>query len=134
MTLDGVGLRVLTEAECLQRLATARLGRVALSWRAMPLILPVHYSVDDGIVVLHARQGTTLDQATNHAVVAFEVEGPIGAAEPSWSVVANGLATHHPAADAMRRVEIEIGQLTGREVLDPADPMAPINLAALSHW
>jgi hypothetical protein len=35
MTLDGVGLRVLTEAECLDRLATARLGRVALSWRAM---------------------------------------------------------------------------------------------------
>ena len=138
MTLDGVGLRVLTEAECMKRLASARLGRVALSWRAMPLILPVRYSVEDRVVVLHARHGTTLQQATDHAVVAFEAEGPMGAVEPSWSVVANGLATHQSPRPAggpeLLRVEIEIGLLSGREVLDPADPMAPINLSALPRW
>jgi hypothetical protein len=63
----------------------------------------------------------------------------MGAVQPSWSVIANGLATHHPPRpggghDALRRVEIEIGLLSGREVLDPADPMAPINLSALPRW
>jgi nitroimidazol reductase NimA-like FMN-containing flavoprotein (pyridoxamine 5'-phosphate oxidase superfamily) len=137
MTLDGVGLRVLTDAECLERLATTRLGRVALSWRAMPLILPVRFRLDDRVVVLHARHGTALDQATDHTVVAFEAEGPMGAVEPSWSVVATGLARHHPPRpagdhDALRRVEIEIGLLSGREVLDPS--VAPINLSALPRW
>jgi len=137
MTLDGLGLRVLTEAECLERLASARLGRVALSWRAMPLILPVHYRIRDRTVVLDTTADTTLDRATDHAVVAFEAEGPIGAAEPSWSVVVTGLATHQKPAvehDRLRRVEIEISQVTGREVLDPADPMAPIKLTALPRW
>jgi uncharacterized protein len=137
MTLDGVGLRVLTEAECLERLASARLGRVALSWRAMPLILPVHYCVRDRTVLLNTTADTTLDRATDHAVVAFEAEGPMGAAEPTWSVVATGLATHQTPAvdhDRVRRVEIKIAEMTGREVLDSAYPMAPINPYALPRW
>ena len=51
MPLDGIGLRCSTDEECYRHLETARLGRVGLSWRAMPLILPAHYEFRDHTVV-----------------------------------------------------------------------------------
>jgi hypothetical protein len=137
--LDGVGMRILTEAECYQRLGAVRVGRVALSWRAMPLILPVHYGLLDRAIVIHTTVGTTLDRATDGTVVGFEAEGPAGAAEPSWSVVTHGMATHRtppPPVDPGRIVEIVLraGEVTGREVLDTADPLLPYNPVALPRW
>jgi hypothetical protein len=139
MTFDTAGLRILTRAECLHRLTTVSVGRVALSWRAMPLILPVHFHLVDGTVVVSAACGTTLDRATDDTVVAFEAEGPAGAAEPAWSVVAHGMATHRDnslLADRgpVRRIEIDVTEVTGRELLDPAGPMAPPVLVALPRW
>jgi hypothetical protein len=139
MSVDGVGLRILTERECYSLLATARVGRVGVSWRALPMILPVHFRLRDDKVVVHTMKGSTLDRASDGTVVAFETEGPIGATEPSWSVVAAGLATHHepsPPIDhgGVVEIEIDLHHLSGREVLDRTDPMAPLNLAALPRW
>jgi len=142
MTLDGAGLRVLTRAECVSRLTAVTVGRVALSWRAMPMILPVHFVVtDDDTIVFHARPGTTLHGATEDAVVAFEAEGPAGALEPLWSVVVHGVATHpHPTWPAPsgpprpEPVELAMSEVSGREVLDLSDPMAPMMVAALPRW
>jgi Pyridoxamine 5'-phosphate oxidase len=139
MTFDSTGLRILTRAECLHRLATVSVGRVALSWRAMPLILPVHFRVFDDTVVLSTACGTTLDRATDDTVVAFEAEGPAGAAEPVWSVVAHGMATHRDDSlvvdrGQVRCIEIDVTEVTGRELLDPTDPMAPPVLVALPRW
>jgi hypothetical protein len=119
MTLDRSGLRVLTTAECLQLLETVSLGRVALSHRALPMILPVHFAMLDDRIVVHAMAGTTLDRTTDDAVVAFEAEGPPGATDPVWSVVVHGFATHRfclPPPDTVR-IEISTDQVTGREVL-----------------
>ena len=138
MTLDGSGLRILTDAECYQRLDSVRTGRIALSWRAMPLILPVHFRLLDHTLLLSTTPGTTLDRATDRAVVAFEAEGPGGRDEPLWSVVASGMATHRLADPFDRRalvhVEIDVCSLTGREVLDPRSPMAPLHLASVPRW
>ena len=139
MSVDAVGLRILTEGECLALLATARIGRVGVSWRALPMILPVHFRLRDRTVVVHTTKGSTLDRATDGTVVAFETEGPVGAAEPSWSVVGPGLATHHepwPPMDhgQVVQIEIDLHHISGREVLDRTDPMAPINVMALPRW
>jgi hypothetical protein len=138
MTLDGTGLRILTDAECYHRLASVRIGRVALSWRAMPMILPVHFQLRDNTLLMSTTPGTTLDRATDHTVVAFEAEGPRGSDDPQWSVVVHGLATHRPATligdDHVVGIEIDISSLSGREVLDPTSPMAPLHLAALPRW
>jgi len=139
MPLDGIGLRILTDEECYLRLSTVRVGRIGLSWQAMPLILPALYQLRDHSVVLHTTRGTTLDRASDGTVVAFEVEGPPAVAEPTWSVVATGLATHQeawPPSDhgQLVQVEIDIRHLSGREVLDGTDPMAPVTRAALPRW
>jgi len=119
MTLDGTGLRVLTEAECYERLATATIGRIALSWRALPLILPVRFELLGRTVVVLAGADTTLAHATDRTVVAFEAEGPAGAVEPVWSVAARGLATHHgpSVGAALVQVRIAVHDATGREIV-----------------
>lgn len=141
MTLDGAGLRVLTRAECLRRLVSVPVGRVALSWRALPTILPVHFCVsEDEALVFHARPGTTLHRATDGTVVAFEAEGPAGAVEPAWTVVVHGVATHQASPwttfgpPQPERIEIGLSEVSGREVLDPTDPMAPMMATALPRW
>ncbi len=139
MSLDGVGLRILTERECFARLATTGLGRIGVSWRALPMILPVHFELRDHVVVLHAMRGSTLDRASDGAVVAFEAEGPAGATDPTWSVIGAGLATHRQPVRPLDHghaveIQIDLRQVSGREVLDASDPMAPPNLAALPRW
>ena len=131
--VDGAGLRVLTDAECMRRLASVSVGRVALSHRALPAILPVHFHLADDGIVLQTRTGTTLHRSTDSTVVAFEAEGPAGAADPEWSVVVHGLATHRscPWADGSVTIVIGVEAVTGREVLEAADPMAT---ATLRRW
>ena len=95
MSLDGAGLRVLTRTECIQQLRTVAIGRVAVSHRALPMILPVRFHLsDDETVVFYTQPGTTLHRTTDRTVVAFEAEGPSDASEPTWSVLVHGLATH----------------------------------------
>jgi hypothetical protein len=139
MSVDGVGMRILTERECLALLATTSIGRVGLSWRALPMILPVHYQLRDHTVVVRTMRGSTLDRASDGTVVAFEAEGPAGAVDPTWSVAAAGLASHHEPCPPLDhghvvQVEVDLRQLSGREVIDATDPMAPVNLVALPRW
>ncbi len=140
MSLDTAGLRVLTRAECLHLLRTVKVGRVALSHRALPMILPVHFRIaDDDSIRIVTSPGNTLHRATDRAVVAFEAEGPAGAAEPTWSVIVHGVATHVEPSDrfvvgAQVGVAISGDQMSGREVLDVSVPMAPAVTSAIARW
>ena len=140
MSLDNAGLRVLTRAECVNLLQTVTVGRVAVSHRALPMILPVHFRIDDDDrILLHAMAGTTLARGTDGAVVAFEAEGPPGAVEPSWSVIVHGIAAHDESGLRLRergRIAIAIGidEVSGRQVLDVSDPMVPAVTSALARW
>ena len=139
MSVDDVGLRVLTRAESLHRLRTVNVGRVALSHRALPTILPVHFLLSaDERIIIRTTAGTTLATTTDRTVVAFEAEGPPGAVDPSWSVVVQGVARH---PESLRlgdhgEVDIAIGvdEVTGREVLDTAGPMVAPVTSMLPRW
>jgi nitroimidazol reductase NimA-like FMN-containing flavoprotein (pyridoxamine 5'-phosphate oxidase superfamily) len=125
MNLDAAGLRILTAEECLQHLATVSIGRVAVSHQALPMILPVHFALHDDRIVVHTSPGTTLDRATDEAVVAFEAEGPPGEIEPRWSVMVHGVACHandeRTGDPSRRRIDITVSRVSGREVVeDPA--------------
>ena len=48
MVAPAAALRELSRARCLELLATAGLGRVGVSLRALPVILPVRYAVIGG--------------------------------------------------------------------------------------
>jgi hypothetical protein len=140
MSLDTAGLRVLTRSECLHLLRTVTVGRIAISHRALPMILPVHFRlIEDDRIMINTVPGTTLHRATDSSVVAFEAEGPAGAAEPDWSVIVHGVATHARPVDRIvdghrAEIAITIDAVTGREVLDTSGPMTPVNTSAIPRW
>jgi uncharacterized protein len=99
MTLDGADPQVLEPAECLRLLGGERIGRVAISVNALPVILPVRFALDGSEILFRAAPGGLLAEATRQAVIAFEADG----SEPgvgSWSVLATGLARHVADPDA----------------------------------
>jgi nitroimidazol reductase NimA-like FMN-containing flavoprotein (pyridoxamine 5'-phosphate oxidase superfamily) len=93
MTLDGADPQVLVPAECFRLLAGERLGRVAITVNALPVILPIRFALDRDEILFRAALGGVLAEATRQAVVAFEADG----SEPGvglWSVLATGMARH----------------------------------------
>ena len=91
---DAAGYLVLDRRQCLQYLAAGGLGRVAVNVSALPAILPVHFTLHDEHVVFSVAAGTTLDRATNDAVVAFETDGRDADDVTHWSVTLTGVARH----------------------------------------
>jgi nitroimidazol reductase NimA-like FMN-containing flavoprotein (pyridoxamine 5'-phosphate oxidase superfamily) len=94
MDLDRSGLQVLSQAEAVLLLGTVGIGRVGITSRALPMVLPVHYTLDGNNIVIRTYEGSTLSDATRDTVVAFEAEGPMDHSSPTWSVHVNGVATH----------------------------------------
>jgi uncharacterized protein len=93
VTFDRNGLETIGQDECLQLLSSARIGRLALSVRALPVVLPVNFALAPDGIVIRTGAETKLDQACDHAVVAFEVDGFDAITETGWSVLVQGTAT-----------------------------------------
>ncbi len=94
-------LRELSRAECLAHLATVSVGRLGLSIRALPAILPVNFALHDEDVVLRTVPGTKLDAATAQAVVAFEADAHDPDGAWGWSVLVQGVAREITAPDEL---------------------------------
>lgn len=90
--VDRNGLEVLGRDACLRLLATATLGRLAVSVDALPTVLPVNFRFDGRRILIRTGAGTKLDAAANDAVVAFEVDEIDPVAHTGWSVVVTGIA------------------------------------------
>lgn len=84
------GLEVLTEEQCLELLAVGPVGRVGVTIHGLPVILPVNYALVDGDIVFRTSDGTKLHAATDHAVIAFEVDTQDADSHSGWSVLAIG--------------------------------------------
>jgi nitroimidazol reductase NimA-like FMN-containing flavoprotein (pyridoxamine 5'-phosphate oxidase superfamily) len=83
-------LEVLDVDECHRLLATRQIGRLGLAGGHFPVIVPVNYALDRGVVVIRTHPGPTLD-AANHANVAFEVDDIDERTRSGWSVLVHGL-------------------------------------------
>lgn len=78
-------IRSLTPRECLALLCTQRVGRLAYTEQALPMIRPVAFFPHDGDLILHtAGTGRPVEE-----VVAFEVDN-IDRTQAGWSVVVVG--------------------------------------------
>ncbi len=75
MELDRNGLEVLDERECRTLLEGVSIGRVGLSIRAMPVVLPVNFALLPDAVVVCTSPGSKLEAACNQAIVAFQADG-----------------------------------------------------------
>lgn len=70
------------------------MGRISVTMRALPTILPVNYVLDPVTesIVFRTGYGTKLYAAGRNAVVAFEIDQVDEATCRGWSVVAIGTA------------------------------------------
>ena len=105
MTHDRNGLEILTQDECLLLLEHAHLGRMALSVAALPVVLPVNYTLMDGDIVVSTVAGSKMDAALADAVVAFEIDGADPFYHQGWSVLVRGVARVITDPDELARAE-----------------------------
>jgi len=90
----------LTPAECWELLAHSSVGRLALSVRALPTILPVRYVVDQASVAISLGRFGLPAAAVHDSVVAFAVDHIDEAADQGWMVQMQGLARLVPSGSA----------------------------------
>lgn len=104
----------LTEAECLELLASGELGRLVYNGRYGPTALPVVYRIDNGSVVLGTWDPVLFDEdlrtGIEHAEyhVAVEADNIDVASREGWIVLIRG-AAHHLDAEAERAPFIDAG-------------------------
>jgi nitroimidazol reductase NimA-like FMN-containing flavoprotein (pyridoxamine 5'-phosphate oxidase superfamily) len=90
--LQAERLESVSDAECVKLLQANDLGRIALVDRdSRPIIFPINYYFDEGVVVFRTAAGTKLDLAPGmHAC--FEIDGWDSQAGVGWSVLVRGIA------------------------------------------
>jgi len=115
-------LEILSDGECVTLLHAHDLGRIALVDRARhPLIFPVNYFFDEGVIVFRTAPGTKLELAPG-AHVGFEIDGWDPAKGVGGSVLVKGIA---------RDITHSRGAPTGRMRFWPVQPTAP---GSREHW
>ena len=131
-----MSVTTLSQTECLAKLANHSIGRIAVTSRALPAIIPVNYALTGRTtIVFRTEPGGMLARATDSTVVAFEVDELARDGRSGWSVLVVGVAHHIDGSDLVRAVAsrvssaagegrnqfvaISIGQLSGR-VVEPA--------------
>jgi nitroimidazol reductase NimA-like FMN-containing flavoprotein (pyridoxamine 5'-phosphate oxidase superfamily) len=92
MQLDSSGLVVLSREECLHLLASAAIGRIVFTDRALPAVQPVNFCLDGESIVIRTAIGSKLAAATRQAVVAFEADEFDPELRTGWSVTTVGHA------------------------------------------
>jgi nitroimidazol reductase NimA-like FMN-containing flavoprotein (pyridoxamine 5'-phosphate oxidase superfamily) len=80
----------LTEAECLDLLSRAEVGRVALCLPSGPTILPVNYAVVDESIIFRTAPYSVLGASSWPSRLAFEIDHLDHERRSAWSVVAVG--------------------------------------------
>ena len=93
----------LDREDCLGLLQDEPVGRVALTSRALPVVLPVNFAMLDGDIVWRSAQGTKLNDASAGFVVAFEVDHYEPDHKRGWSVMIQGLAHVITEPDELER-------------------------------
>ena len=115
---------LIPELECWELLASASVGRIALSLHALPAIFPVQYYLDGRSLAVCLGHHELPGRALN-AVVAFAADAIDPTSRSGWSVQIQGQASvpAHPTAGAFcgqpaagQIVQIEPGTISGHRV------------------
>lgn len=105
-------LETLNRSRCLELMLSEPVGRIGVSIRAVPVILPVNFALVREKIVFRTIPGTKLDAAAAGAVVAFEVDSYSPDGTSGWSVLVQGPCS---------------------EITDPAD-LAAMEAIPLRAW
>lgn len=81
---------VISEQECWNLLATASVGRLALSVRALPMILPVQYYLDNRTIAVCLGHRELPERSLHEAIIAFAADSIDPGTRAGWSVGIQG--------------------------------------------
>jgi hypothetical protein len=110
--------RVISEQECWSLLATASVGRLAVSVRALPVILPVQYYLDNRDITACLGHHGLPEPSLNDAIIAFAADSIDPRTRAGWSVEIQGRSVFAPEA----RFDTACGRPTEGQVvrIEPA--------------
>lgn len=105
---DRLGMTVLADQECWDRLRDEPVGRLAVVVRGRPHLVPVNHLVRDREILFASVPGTKLEEALNRPGVpaAFEVDAYDRDTHSGWSVVATGHL--HPVMDLIEHTSLDL--------------------------
>ena len=116
----------LSERECWELLATVSVGRLALSVRALPVILPAQYYLDGRRLVVCLGHHGLPERALDETVVAFAADSIDPVTRSGWlvqvqgrSVIPRGLRIDTDCDWPVSRaqvVQIEPGRISGQRM------------------
>jgi nitroimidazol reductase NimA-like FMN-containing flavoprotein (pyridoxamine 5'-phosphate oxidase superfamily) len=107
-------LEDLTEAESMNLIEQAEIGRIGFSGRYGPIVVPVNYKVVDGTVVFRTAVGGSLGEDLRTGIahaeykVAFEIDALNAVDRTGWSVLIQG-AAHHVDDEQERAIVEQAG-------------------------
>lgn len=90
MEADGYELEILDVAQCLALAHTVSIGRIALSVHAMPIILPMSFTMLNGEPVFPIGSGSIARAAQRNEVVCFETDWVDPTSSAAWSIAIVG--------------------------------------------
>lgn len=111
-------LTTLSSNECNELLKTRQVGRLGVIAEHYPLIMPVNYAIDEGVVVFRSRPGLKLSSA-QFANVTFQVDDIDDRTRSGWSVLVRGQAEEVTPAHGKQIIERTIA--TGVQPWAPGD-------------
>jgi uncharacterized protein len=133
----------MTWDDCMVGLRSCTVGRIAVTDRALPAIVPVNYVVTGSRVIFRTEPGGMLARACAGNVVAFEVDDVDRNGRSGWSVLVVGMAELLEGSPAIRASEtglvaavggerdqfvaITIGELSGRVIGLAGEPVSAMS-------
>lgn len=121
-------LEVMTDDECRGLLASTKVGRVSVTFDALPVIAPVNYVLDGNSIVFRTRSDGMLAGACRDAVIAFEIDDLAGDGSAGWSVNIVGIATILEPSENVRALSLGLVSAAG----DDRDTFIRLRLGLVS--
>jgi nitroimidazol reductase NimA-like FMN-containing flavoprotein (pyridoxamine 5'-phosphate oxidase superfamily) len=78
--------------ECLRLLGTTSVGRIGVTMRGLPWVVPVRFVFDGARILVDVGPDPAIIAAARNAVVAFETDDVDARTHERWSVMATGFA------------------------------------------
>ena len=124
MTTTNAPSSALTRDECLRQLALASVGRVVMSARALPAVIPVRFALLGDRIVFWADARNHPEAIADNTVVGFQTDDIDPITHDGWSVQVVGLATHVREPAALASLETA----TPRGWTDGTGPLISLSL------
>ena len=116
--------QVLTRDECLRHLAAGSVGRVSLSSRAMPAVLPVRYRLVEDRILFWADPHDHPAAIDDGTVIGFQADDIDPVLHEGWSVMIVGRASHVRQPEAVAALE----EGTPRGWAEASGPLVALSL------